>query len=171
MYGSISCILGPSVAGALIGFVGMVASFYLQAASALSALWMTTSMRTPPDAGEAARETIWQNLRAGFAYIRADKSVAGILILGSMISLFAAPYSSMLPVLARDVFGVDASGLGVLMATMGTGSLIGSFSLAVWSAPARRGLVLITSALIFSLAIVALALANSYVVACLAMAV
>ncbi|TAK33848.1 MAG: MFS transporter [Chloroflexota bacterium] len=171
MGNSTTRILGPSLAGALIGVIGVMACYFVQAASYVSALCLTVSMRTPPNGRDAAGETMWQNLRAGFSYIRADRSVLSILIMASVTSVFAMPYTSMLPVLARDVFKVDASGLGILMTTMGVGSLVGSLALAAWTAPPRRGPMVLVSVLVLSLGTVALALADSYFTACVVMAV
>jgi len=128
-------------------------------------------MRTPSNAKDAVRGTMWQNLRAGFAYIRADKSVLSLMILASVMCFFAMPYTAMLPVLARDVFKVDATGLGILMSIMGAGSLAGSLALAIWTALPRRGVLVLLSVLIFSLGTIALARSDSFATACMAMGV
>src|SRR5690606_25052336 len=54
------------------------------------------------------------------------------LLLG-LVSLTGMPYAVLMPVMAANVLGVGATGLGVLMGASGAGALLGALSLA------RRG--------------------------------
>jgi len=57
------------------------------------------------------------------------------------VSLFGWPYSVLLPVFARDVLHVDATGYGFLMAANGLGALIGALALAsLGDSPYKRKL-------------------------------
>ena len=47
------------------------------------------------------------------------------------MSLFGFPYIIMMPALARDVLGLDATGLGWLMAAVGAGAVVGGLALAL----------------------------------------
>jgi MFS family permease len=93
-------------------------------------------------------------LADGMRYIRADRSVWGILLLIAIPSILARPYIQMMPVFARDVLGMGSSGYGVLMAASGVGALVGALTVASLGGASSRGrlLLAITATLGVSLA-------------------
>jgi len=64
-----------------------------------------------------------------------------VISLVTVVSLFGWPYSVLLPVFARDVLHVGASGYGYLMAANGVGALVGALALAsLGDSPHKRKL-------------------------------
>jgi predicted MFS family arabinose efflux permease len=56
--------------------------------------------------------------------------VSVLLMISAVTSFFGAPYISMTPVFARDVFHLGETGLALLMGTAGAGALFGALFLA-----------------------------------------
>jgi MFS family permease len=79
----------------------------------------------------------------GVAYIRSNRVVWGILLLIAVPSVCARPYVQMMPVFARDVLGLGATGYGVLMAASGIGALAGALMTASLGGTVRRGTLLL----------------------------
>jgi len=77
------------------------------------------------------------------------------------MSLCGFPYIVLLPALARDTLHLDASGLGLLMAAMGSGAVVGGLGLSAASGLARTGLVATASALAFGLVLMGFAVVRS----------
>lgn len=121
-------IVGPSIAGMLIGAVGLAGCFIAQSGTLLGAAVLTALIRLPP--GARAGMAMSGGLIAGLRIIRRDRTLTGLLLLGAAPALLAYPYIQMLPVFARDVLHLDAQGLGLIMATSGVGGLLGALFIA-----------------------------------------
>lgn len=156
-----SNIFAPSLAGALISFAKTTASgFFLGAVGYAGALCSAFLLRAPK-MEEASTESVWSDLRTGLGYIRDHRSVLAVLSLVGSMAFFGMSYQSMLPVLARQVYFVNAAELGVMMGSVGIGAIIGSVLLTVWGKIPRRGAMAIAFLLVFGLGIVALSLSRS----------
>src|SRR5262249_29388162 len=53
-----------------------------------------------------------------------------LLVMMAVTSIFGVPAITLLPAFARDVLGLDPSGLGSLMAAFGAGAVVGGFLVA-----------------------------------------
>ena len=71
-----------------------------------------------------------ESLRDGLRYIRRQKLILTLLIGTSFVSIFGRSYIILLPVFAKDVLHVGASGLGFISAAPGLGTIIGALILA-----------------------------------------
>jgi MFS family permease len=154
-------ILGPSLAGFALGFVGIAACFYINAISFLAviiALWMMSSIPNRT----MRKQTMLQNLREGFAYVRSNRIVAALLLLIAAIGLLGRPYTQLMPAIQRDVLHVGATGLGILMAFSSIGALIGALVIASLSNFEQRGLLLMGSVAAFGASLIAFACSRSF---------
>ena len=67
----------------------------------------------------------------GLKYVRGQQVIWAGLVVAVIINLTGFPFhTTLMPIFARDVLGVDARGLGLLMSAFGVGALLGSFGLA-----------------------------------------
>lgn len=121
-------IIGPSVAGVMIGLIGMAGCFVAQSATLFAAAALTVCIRLTRTAQPGA--AISGGIIEGLRLIRRDHTLTGLLLLGAAPALFAYPYVQMLPAFARDLLHQDAQGLGTLMAASGVGSFAGALALA-----------------------------------------
>ncbi len=103
------------------------------------------SIRSTHRSGRLARTSIWQNLGDGMRYICAKPGLWTALGLAGMINLVAFPLQfGLLPIFARDVFSVDAAGLGLLGAAIGVGALLGSLLMAAVGTLHHAGRLMLT---------------------------
>jgi MFS family permease len=79
----------------------------------------------------------------------------------AVFSVCGVPYLTMLPVVARDVLRIGASGYGLLLGCVGIGGLAGALTLAGAGAHFRRGRLLSVSNFVFPALVLAFALARS----------
>ncbi|MFN4088369.1 MAG: arabinose ABC transporter permease, partial [Alphaproteobacteria bacterium] len=69
----------------------------------------------------------WRDLREGAAVVWATPHLLAAMCLAFLVNLTAFPLSGgLLPYVARDVYGVDQTWLGYLVAGFATGALAGS---------------------------------------------
>ena len=133
---NLGTILGPTAAGVLIANAGVGTALYLLSAAYLVSFAALFMIKRSECAESRKHGRILQDLAQGFSYIRRTPRVAWLVSLGATLPL-AGIFMSMVPIYARDVLQIGPEGMGVLMATYGVGSLIGSVSLSV-PGPDRR---------------------------------
>jgi MFS family permease len=121
-------LVGPAVAGVLVSLVGEGMCFLLNAASYLTVLLALTAIRSGHDTrpAQSARHALGE----GFAYAFSRGPIRGLLLLVAVISLSATPYTVLMPVYAKEIFGGDARLLGLLLGCAGGGALVGTVVLA-----------------------------------------
>jgi MFS family permease len=155
-------IIGPAIAGFLIGSVGIAAAFYLNAVSYLAVIAGLMLIRLPKFRRPERSRSVLQNIAEGFAWIRGNRLPRTLVWLVAASSVLAFPYVMLLPVFARDILEVGAPGLGALLAASGAGALAGGLALAAIGSRVRRGPLLLGASLGFAVCVAAFALSRSF---------
>jgi len=154
-----SRVVGPALAGALLSTVGVAVCFVFNAASYLPVLVALLLMRTEGRAtGDDAGERALERLRQGLAYVAGTPAVLLPIVLVGMVATFGMNFNVWVPLLARDDLAIGAGGFGILMSSLGVGSLTGALTLAFSGRKPGRQRMLVTG-VAFGLAEAALALA------------
>jgi MFS family permease len=107
------------------------------------------------------RRAVWRDLKEGFRYVLSRPRVFTLLMISSVTSLCGAPYITMMPIFARDVFHLDASGLSILMGTAGAGAFCGAVMLALLGDVRRKGWFVLGGILMFGVCVVGFALSRT----------
>jgi MFS family permease len=131
-------VIGPAIAGLLIGAVGIAWCYFLNGLSYIAVIAGLLMMRLPPSPPPARTTSTWAGFREVLAYLRGDRRSRVLMILTGTISVFGFPYISMMPVFARDVLHRGAGGYGALTSSIGIGAVIGALGIALASARIRR---------------------------------
>lgn len=124
-------IVGPALGGLVVATLGEAPAFALNALSFTAVLAGLLMMRLPPSSLPVRRDPALAELKHGLHYLAEDRRVFGLVTMIAAFSLIGFPYLTLLPVFARDILDVGASGLGALMAAMGVGALVSALGLAV----------------------------------------
>jgi MFS family permease len=149
-------IIGPSLGGISIVLIGPQWTILANAISFIAVVAALLVMRVPPQAERKRHNGLGGGIGEGFAYVRQEPSVRAILLLTLVPMVFGVPYSSLVPVFAKDVLDVGAQGYGFLMGASGVGALLGAVGLA-WRSRVS-GKWMIGGALIFGLGLAGFAL-------------
>jgi MFS family permease len=155
-------MVGPAIAGALIGSVGIVACFYGNAISYLAVLGGLLAIRRPAPASMRARASVTADIREGFAWIRGNRTARGIVLFVAAASALVLPYSMLFPVFARDLLRVGPQGLGWLYSASGAGALAGGLAVTSLATRFPRPRLLLWSATAFTLFVGGFALSTSF---------
>lgn len=164
-----AALFGPALAGITVASISMAGAFYANAASYLAVLVALFLMRGVPERASVGRRGIVSDLRDGLRYVGATRLIAALLFLAAMTNLFGRSYQQFLPVFARDVLHAGASGLGVMTSAPGAGALVGAAFVATASNIHRKGRLLFLGMILFSCALVLLALSRSYALSLVAL--
>lgn len=127
-------IVGPSIAGILVGTVGEGICFLFNAASFLVTLSCLALMKLAPAPQREAANAL-DLLKEGVKYAWHTPHVRALLMLAALLSVASMPYATLLPIFAGEILRVGPNGLGLLMAATGIGALAAALRLA------RRGTV------------------------------
>ncbi len=129
----LALLLGPPLAGVLIGWLGTANVLWLDAATfAISALLVAVAVPSPAQAVRAAGGRYLDELKSGLRFLRADQVLFGMAVcVGIANFLTASTFSVILPVFVNDEFG-RASIFGILAAAVGIGGLAGAVAFGTW---------------------------------------
>lgn len=158
-------VLGPALAGVIIGVWGVAACFFLNAASFLAVIWGLWRMDMPDAPIRKGTVDVIGAFREGARYVRHERWPRALMILIASTTIFGFSFLAMLPVFARDVLGSDAAGYGALMSSVGVGALSGALFLAAFGGALRKRRLALISAAGFGTTLVATAFAPNYWVA------
>src|SRR5205823_10725271 len=118
-------IVGPAVAGVLIGVAGVGMCFFLNGVSYVAVIACLLTMRLPPFVRRPMPSSAWEGVRQAVAFIQGDARVWALVALVAVFSVLGFPFIVLMPVIARDVLHTDARGYGLLMASGGIGVMLG----------------------------------------------
>ena len=158
---NINMITGPFIAGILITYLGVEASFLLQSIVYLGMSVFVWMIRLPLVVSTTNHSSsIRENLRSMFAYVFGNELLLGLILLGLIFPLFVNSTVQLMPVYAVEILHVDARGLGILMSSVGIGAVLGSLSLASLSNFSKKGISLVIVAILAGISIIALGNSN-----------
>ncbi|HEY0175058.1 MAG TPA: MFS transporter, partial [Pedobacter sp.] len=88
------------------------------------------------------------------SYIRRTPSIAFVIIMLGLVSLLVLPFSTLIPVYAKDIFKGTASTFGVIDSVIGLGAFCGAIFLASLKPGRNLRKILATNTLIFGAGLV-----------------
>ena len=157
-------VIGALTGAGLGALLGIGPVYLVVVALYLFGLGMTRAVREPPHAAApgARRGSTWHELREGVGYARAAPGVLAVLWLACLANFAAYPLSGgLLPHVARDVYGIDRTGLGYLVACFSGGGLAGSLLLTRFGVGARPGRLLLLGSVVWFLLLLVFAQVRS----------
>ncbi|MGA8258651.1 MAG: MFS transporter [Arenicellales bacterium] len=162
-------LVGPSIAGLLIAWVGEGWCFLVDGLSYLAVIASLFAMRLSAGRPAARERRVLQDLRDGFGYVRRFVPIRSILLLLTLIGLVGMPYSVLLPIIASRTLHGGPHTLGFLMGAMGVGALGGALHLASRRSVVGLGGLIPLAAGTFGVSLIALGLSRSVVLSLLVM--
>ncbi|HYV18887.1 MAG TPA: MFS transporter [Verrucomicrobiae bacterium] len=125
--------IGPALAGILVATLGEGWCFFLNGVSFLAVIASLLLMRLPPRAVRVSAGSPWRDFVEGVGFAWTSAPIRALLLLVGAVSLFGAPYTTLMPVFADHMVPGGPRTLGVLMGAVGIGALLGAISLAMRS--------------------------------------
>ena len=124
-------VLGPFGSGLLIDTLGPGASYLCMLGFSALAIVLLIVLSTPGQSSSAGGESMLQNLIGGLRYALTHPVILPTFAITLFMNLLVFPFRQVLPIFQTDIYGVDATGLGMLNSVIGIGAVIGSLFLAV----------------------------------------
>ncbi|MCC7370925.1 MAG: MFS transporter [Chloroflexi bacterium] len=160
---------GPvTLAGVAVAVLVAIAALYLGGAAA--PVEKVVRDGAPAEGRPAGRRT-GVDLRRALTLVT-RKPILAILALSIILAeIFGFATQTLLPTFARDVFEVGAAGLGVMMATRAAGGSLGLLVLSRLGAEGRSGVIFVSTAGLFGLALLLFTLSPTYELALVLLAI
>ena len=164
----LSRVVGPALAGVGLSLFGLAGCFYVNGISFAAVVISLNMVRInsnvhavgAPSHSVKDRRALWKDLVEGFRYVRHRPRVWSLLMISAVNSFFGAPYFSMIPIYARDIFHLGATGLAWLMGMAGAGAFCGAALLTVMGDFRRKGWFVLGGSLFFGAGVTAFALST-----------
>jgi MFS family permease len=165
-------VLGPVFAGIGFKLFGLAGCFFANALSFVAVVAGLKMVRFDrpkknddlPVRSMKDKRAFIQDLVEGFHYVGHRPRVSMLLMISAVTSLFGTPYISMMPVFARDVFHLGATGLALLMGTAGAGALFGALFLAYLGDFRHKGWFVLGGDFAFAVCLICFSLSTRVVV-------
>ncbi len=170
----ISVILGASMAGVVVGWLGPASAFVFDSCTfAFSAVAIAT-MTIPPvnsSPGKTSSRVIWNQLVEGLLFIRHSSSLLHVMITTAVATLGFGAIVVLGIIYLKEVLGIGAEGFGFLYAFQGLGVVIGGVVIGRFTSNVRTNRVVGGCMVSLGLAIIAFAVIPSYPLVLVAVAI
>jgi MFS family permease len=151
-------VVGPALAGVLLGLVSEAVCFALNALSFVAVIVAIGRMRwthePPPAVWQGGFWTSWVE---GYRFVAGFAPARAMLLLVAVLAWTISPYSSLMPAYAKDILGGGPRTLGLLLSAAGAGALVSTLYLAGRATIRGLGRVIAIAALTCGLALAAFA--------------
>ncbi len=158
---NMSRILGPTLGGYAMALLGVAGNFFLNGVSFLAVLWALTRIRYPEER-PARHESMWASLQGGFTYLRSEPQMLVLVWMTVVVSFLGIPFITFIPYFAKVQLQAGASGLGWLLASSGTGAVLGAVTVAAMGVLRHRGAVVTVGGVVFFAAIIGFCYSHSF---------
>ena len=158
-------IVGPSVAGLMIGAVGVATCFLLNGMTFIAVIAGLVMMRLPPSERPAHAVSAGEHAWNGIVYSIKHQRVRTVLLLFLAVGVFGWSYAVLMPAFARDVLGRGANGYGMLMSASGTGAFIAALVVATYGHLFTPRRLALGGVWLFSIALFAFSLSRNFYLA------
>ena len=153
-----SRLIMPTAAGVVLAVAGPVPA--LAAGSVLYVLSALAASRLGPirrAGGEGPRRGPASQLAEGALFILREPVLLGLMMIAvTMVLLLMPVINGLMPVYAAEVFGAGPKGLGLLMTSLGAGTVLGAAVVATIPTPRNRGVAIVAALSVMVVALTAL---------------
>jgi predicted MFS family arabinose efflux permease len=120
----------------------------------MATIWTTQLRSAQHSAGgsrghSAHEESFGQSIIEGWKFSWRNEVVRTALLIVMFVSLFIGPFTTLLPVFARDILQVGATGQGLLLTAMGVGAVCSAVLIASAGDRLPRGMLMLVSVMLY----------------------
>lgn len=135
-------ILGPSIAGISIAYLGVGYGFFANAISFIPVIYGISKIKVHNNKKLKSDNKILTEIKDGLKYISKNFTLISTFALITIMGIFAFNYNVLIPIFSVNVLKLDSKGYGFLMSALGMGSLFGALTMAFRSKGGPKKIVL-----------------------------
>lgn len=149
-------VVGPAIAGLLLGTVGLATVYWIDVVTFLVAMAMIVGIRPLPPVGGGTKAGVG-SIVEGLRFLVGRQALQGVFLADIVAMVFGMP-RALFPALGTEVYGGGAATVGLLYAAPGAGALIGALFTGWVDRVRRQGLAVVFAVAAWGLAIAAFGL-------------
>lgn len=161
---NVARMLGPSIAGLVMGAYGVSACFLINSLS-FGAVLISLFFIHPNEcviSQETKSMGVWASIGEALRYIRRNETLFISMLFITVVSMFAMNYGVTIPVFSQQILSLDETGYGFLMSAVGAGALLGALLVASLSKSGPRRFILFIVPGIAGVILILLGMTNSF---------
>lgn len=135
---NIARVMGPSLGGFLILWIGAGGCFLVSAATLVISATGIMLIHLPEKALQSGGGNLLREVNEGFRYIWHEPVILPSIGAAYILSAFVSSYQRFLPIFAKEILNVGPAGLGMLMSAPGVGAILALTFLANMSEEWRK---------------------------------
>lgn len=160
----VATILGPGIAGVLIGQYGVGIIYWINGISYLALLAAIALIKTPTPASLKASAANFKTMVEGLRYVFQERIILSTMLLDFLATFFSGA-NTLLPIFATDILKVGPEGFGLLSAAESLGSVAVGAIISVWGEIQAKGAVLLLGVSLYGAATIGFGLSNHFLLA------
>ncbi len=157
----VSAVIGPALAGFLIGGIGVFNSMIFVTISIILGIFMLLQISKKPILNKKIGEPVTESLKAGIRFVFQNKIILNALSLDMFAVLFGGAVA-LLPIFAQDILKVGSEGFGILRAAPAIGGLLTMLASTMFSIEKNTGKKLLLAVFGFGICIIVFGLSQNF---------
>lgn len=157
----VSAVIGPALAGFLIGGIGVFNSMIFVTISIILGIYMLLQISKKPILNKKIGEPVTESLKAGIRFVFQNKIILNALSLDMFAVLFGGAVA-LLPIFAQDILQVGSEGFGILRAAPAIGGLLTMLASTMFSIEKNTGKKLLLAVFGFGICIIVFGLSQNF---------
>jgi MFS family permease len=163
-----SAVIGPALAGFLIGGIGVFNSMIFVTISIVLGIFMLLQISKKPILNKKIGEPVTESLKAGIKFVFQNKIILNALSLDMFAVLFGGAVA-LLPIFAQDILKVGSEGFGILRAAPAIGGLLTMLASTMFSIEKNTGKKLLLAVFGFGICIIVFGLSQNFWISVIAL--
>lgn len=156
-------IIGPALAGIVMGLLGAGAAFFINGLSFLAVIYGLCKITVDGNSyKDAAVGNMAKDVAESIRYIWKTHIVFVVILITGLVNIFCLNFNTLIPTFAMYSVKLNAQGYGFLMSAMGLGALVGAVSLAAKSGKGPQIGMFMAGGAVFSVFMVLVGLQHNY---------
>jgi MFS family permease len=150
----LATVVGPIVFWQVYDRLGVTASFGVSAGICLSGSILPLLIRASGKPEVTARHSPWTSLKEGGFFVSRHALLPGLYLLDLGVTVVSF-YRQLFPVFARQLYGLGASGTGLLNTANAVGGILGAFAVFFTGRFSSKGVVTLVGTLMYAVFLIA----------------
>ncbi len=162
---NLSRLIGPGIAGLAIEKLGNTICFGLNAVSFIAVIGSLLMMKLPVYIAKPHTKNVIAELKEGLQYLKHSPMISFIISMLAFMSLLVLPFSTLIPVYAKDIFHGTAATFGIIDSVIGLGAFTGAIFLASLKPGHNLHKILAINTIVFGVGLLLFSHAGNYFLA------
>ncbi len=162
---NVTRLIGPALAGVILSTLGEDICFLINFISFIGVLVCMMMMKLKFTAQPKSKENIWIDLKKGYDYLTASPDLSSMILMMAASSLLVIPFTTLLPVFAKDIFNGDATTFSWFESAAGLGAFFGAIYMASRKIGQNMQKIVVVSGALLAVSVIALAISPTLITA------